>query len=227
MPELEPAPKGKLSKLQPMNTTVQPAKVGNQKLQLLKAPEKGFSKKMKPLGGMVRMLSEDYEAPSVIATASSDEEDACWDEETRSRKADGSKLKSVKGGGSKLKSVKGGGGGKLQALGSRDLANIKMLSEDYEAPSVTTYASSDDEGGDEGDDEARTGRTKVSKAGHSKLQELDGSTRLRLLSEDYECPSISRVPSDDGTAPEARTWHAHHAPSLHLARGTPSPSGPL
>ena len=62
MPELEPAPKGKLSKLQPINATVQPAKAGNQKLQSLKAPKKGFTKKMKPVGrGLVRMLSEDYE----------------------------------------------------------------------------------------------------------------------------------------------------------------------
>jgi hypothetical protein len=66
---------------------------------------------------MVRVLSEDYLAPSVMSSPSSSDEEAAAsstssDQETRSCETGGSHLKSTKG-----------GGAKRQTLGRRDIAN--------------------------------------------------------------------------------------------------------
>ena len=115
------------STLQPGHMQVGNPTQSTQLKSLKTGGKKVFSTEtMKSPVGMMRILSEDYLTPSVMATASSDEEatasSTSSDEETRSCETGGSHLKSAKG-----------GGAKRQTLGRRDIANKKILSEDYAA----------------------------------------------------------------------------------------------
>ena len=208
-------PSGKLSKLSKLHPfgggskllSLKPAK--NKMLQSLKPVNGGKSGKLPPLGGaggskaMGKMLSEDYDSPSVIANASTDDE-----------------------------SEDGAANAKLSKLKPAGTAISKrILSEDYERPSITAAESSEDEDEDEdsgelvssqrchrpdtrmrlsitaaesSEDEDSRSVSPKGQRGVGKLSALSPDTRMRLLSEDYDNPSIERSSSDQDGAHSPR-----------------------
>ena len=180
-------PSGKLSKLSKLHGKLQPVGGGskllslkpakNKKLQSLKPVNGGKSGKLQPLGGaggskaMGKMLSEDYDSPSVIANASTDDES-----EDGAANAKLSKLRPIGA-----------------AIGK------KILSENYERPSITAAEPSEDEDSRSVSLKGQRGVANAKLSKLSKLSPLPSTTRMRLLSQNYGDPSVERSLSDTGS----------------------------